>query len=181
MLVIDLRNSTAFLQGLSLSLVEAFIDDFSAHVSAVVQEVVGDTPDEWKIVKFTGDGFLIVFAEPGDRIRTEHLERARLNPSTPGSPVLGPARALAVARQLRDRAYPRLRAWNLFALLRDNPGDVGLASGIVDGLVSYGQLTRAALDHYDIGGEPVIRAFRFAQLRDRFGINWVVMHERPRA
>jgi class 3 adenylate cyclase len=166
MLVVDLRNSSAFIQYLRLSQVEAFLDELSAKLVEVVDDIVGYDPQQWRIVKFTGDGFLVVFAEPDDVVRTDASERARRADGPAVPPVLGPARALAVARHLRASTYQMLRAWNAFALLRQGSGDVGLVSGIVDGLVSYGQIAMPAVDHHDAGGEPVIRAFRFAQIRD---------------
>lgn len=45
------------------------------------------------------------------------------------------------------------------------PADLGLVSGIVDGYVTYGAIARPLTEQRDLGGEPVVKSFRFAQIR----------------
>lgn len=163
-LVVDLRNSSAFFQYLRLSQVEAFVDEFSAITTKVMDEVIGHVPDQVQIVKFTGDGFLILLAEPDDLVRDEMSEATRQ--ATGASTVLGPGRALAIARHLREHLQMMLPAWNAFVLARQGHFDVGVVSGIVDGHVSYGKVASPTSRQPDVLGEPVVRTFRFAQLRD---------------
>ena len=98
-------------------------------------------------------------------IRTDASEQTRRGTGVV-TPILGPARALAVAKRLRARIQTMVQAWSRRALGHLEPVDVGLVSGMVDGLVAYGAVASPATPQLDAIGEPVIKAFRFAQLRD---------------
>jgi class 3 adenylate cyclase len=170
MLVVDLRNSSTFFRDLDLAFVEEMLRDFSAMTRDVLRTVIGDVPEavpgEVNVVKFTGDGFLILFAEPNAHIRTARSESARQLARGVAPPLIGPARALAVAKRLRRTAAAMFVAWNQRAFPRQGTEDVGIVSGIVDGHVAYGPIAQPPLEQRDVGGEPVVRAFRFAQVRE---------------
>lgn len=165
-LVTNLRNSSTLTQHAHPRRTRAYMAELGSLLEETLRLVVGYAPREYRTVKFTGDGFLLLFGEPRDVIRTEAFEAGRRTDGSQATPVVGPARALAVARRLRDRGRQLFAVWNRNLPAGQEPVDVGLVSGIVDGLVGYGDIGQATPIQLDALGEPVVKAFRFAQQRD---------------
>lgn len=154
MLVVDIRNSSAFFQNSPAVEVARFVTQLSELAFVVTQTVSDGFAEDVHIDKFTGDGFLILFDEP----------------SPDALAKIGPARALVAARMFRRRFRRLLVEWEDRVSARSEFRDLGLVSGIVYGNVLYGPLTRPATLAPTVLLEPVVKAFRYAQVRGEAGL-----------
>ena len=158
-LVVDLRNSSEFFRQSELLAADErerardHVREFVRELSVVTHNAViawsNQRNDEVRIVKFTGDGFMILLAAPD---------------GASGSP-LGPSRAVAIASTIRREMRGICDRWDKLRVKRVSAGDVGTVSSVVHGTVRYGKVAIPAVDGHDALGEPVVKAFRFAQLR----------------
>ena len=150
MLVIDIRNSSeVFLQGQSVP-IEEVVSDLTNSIVMLTQAVTNGVASDVRIDKFTGDGFLVLFDEPDARARVR----------------LGPARALTVARMFRAEFQRLVAQWIGRYADWPNLDRLGVVSGIVRGEVLYGPLNKAFTQEPTVLLEPVVRAFRYAQVRN---------------
>lgn len=153
-LVVDLHHSTPFLvRSLDQDMLE-FLRQVSQAAHKSISSLGRQRLSEAHIVKFTGDGFLMLFEEPQGGAQVQ----------------VAAGRAVAVAKELRRRVRELCSTWNRPYRGVPQTGrlpvqSVGLVSGVVVGDVHYGPIAAPAVPLSDAAGEPVVRAFRLAQER----------------
>jgi class 3 adenylate cyclase len=163
-LVVDLRSSSDFFLNSHAEDTIEFIREFSAYTDLVMRRVCNSPENERTIVKFTGDGFLLLFDEPDDAPAVADESAPEAEPSTRAN--VGPARAAAVAKSLADRIRQLCDGWTDSVTHQPTAQQVGLVSGIAYGMVHYGRVTDPAVRRNDAISETVIQAFRLAQQRN---------------
>jgi class 3 adenylate cyclase len=150
-LVTDIRKSSRTLNGTNPSIVSDFLNAFISRTYEALKRVVPNQgkqqeDQEYKVDRFLGDGFLVLFYEPDPKALAK----------------VGPVRATQAAREML-RLFRQLRNQRKFQNTYPAFSGLRLSAGINYGSVLYGPIGgQVPMDHTALV-ENVILAFRIAK------------------
>lgn len=150
-LVTDIRKSSRALNGTDPSIVADFLNAFVSRTYEALKRVVPNQgkqqeDQEYKVDRFLGDGFLVLFHEPDPKALAK----------------VGPVRATKASREML-RLFRELRNQRKFRNTHPPFANLRLSAGINYGSVLYGPVGGQVRLDYTAIVQNVILAFRIAK------------------